>query len=139
MQYSFERISRAEKLISIDLVGVERSSGKVVLFELKTGLGAIGNKSGIEDHILDYKFYLHGDNKDHYKKNLLKDVESILKNKIELGLISDNTLLNKIVNDTPEFKFIFHPNSPSEIPRFKEVLKDRKELILVQNEDYKLY
>lgn len=139
MEYSFERISRAEKLISIDLVGIERLSGKVVLFELKTGLGAIAYKSGIDEHITDYESYLCGDDKEHYKTNLLNDVRNTLKNKIELGLISEKGLLERLVNDTPEFKFIFHPKSSLEIPKFKETLKGRKELIIVKDDNYKLY
>ena len=139
MEYSFERASRTEKLISIDLVGVERLSGKIVLFEVKTGLGAINNKSGIDEHIYDYEKYINGPNKERYRKNLLNDVKSILSNKMELQLISDKSLLSKVVDNTPEFKFIFHPESTPEIEIFKNKLNNKKELILVNDNDYTLY
>jgi len=142
MEYAFEQHEilekEREKKASIDLLGVERATGKIILFEVKTGLGAITGSSGIDDHINDFEKYLNGKHKNLFRKNLRQDVENIIGDKIQLGLIEDDNILNKISQEVPKFIFVFHPKSKSEIASFKTELNNRKELIIVSDKDYKL-
>jgi hypothetical protein len=142
MEYEFEQNEilkeEREKGASIDLLGVECSTGKIILFEVKTGLGAIKNVSGINAHIIDFEAYINGKHKELFRKNLFNDVKNIIGDKIQLGLIKDTQILNKISKEIPELIFVFHPNSISEITQFEDELKKSKELIIVSNSDYKL-
>lgn len=142
MEYSFEQDDiekeKREKLIGIDLVGVEQTTGKIMFFEVKTGLGAIGNKSGIDEHIRDYNTYMFGKNCEKYKSKILKDVKSILECKTKLGLIQNTNLHKRISNDIPELIFVFEPKEDAEKNRFKAVLNNRKDLIIVSKNNYKL-
>lgn len=142
MEYAFEQHEilekEREKKASIDLLGIERATGKIILFEVKTGLGAITGSSGIDEHINDFEKYLNGKHKDLFRKNLRQDVENIIGDKIQLGLIEDDNILNKISQEVPELIFVFHPKSNDDIASFKTELNNRKELIIVSDKDYKL-
>jgi len=142
MEYAFEQhmIPKDEryKQATFDLVGIERSTGKVILFEVKTGLGAISGTSGIKDHIKDFETLLQGKNSEFFKEALYKDVENMVSDKKKLGLITNFDIPATMQHHAPELIFVFHPLNPDETKSFKSILKNRKELILVSNDSYKL-
>lgn len=80
-----ERISRTRiDLVVVDMKRNERGENDVYLGELKVGMGAIGGKSGIFDHIVKT---------DKFMKSpkacavLRADVERIIRQKVALGLL----------------------------------------------------
>lgn len=144
MEYEFEqhelevkdRVDRA----GFDLMGVERESGRIILFELKRGLGAWkkGN-SDIEKHIGDYETIMRGKNSELFKRNLIRDAKNILKDKIKLGVI-DNFEPKKISETLdPDFVILYHHKEWSERRVVNRDVNGRYELIFVSpKEDYKL-
>lgn len=111
MEYNFSQDdikSDREKRAGFDLLGIDRESGKIVFFELKRGLKALTNKSGIKCHIEDFENYLiHGTNKNLFLKNLKEDIEYIVSNKKELGLIDNFDLPTNFLGNEVELIFVF--------------------------------
>jgi hypothetical protein len=142
MEYQFEQnqISKEkrEKSAIFDLLGIERKTGRIVFFEVKKGMGATKGKSGIDDHIKDFHTYIKGRNRDIFRTNLLRDIENIVSDKRELGILSDFNLPSNLGEVTPELIFILHPDNTSEIKDFEKELNLRCKLVCVSNVDYKL-
>jgi hypothetical protein len=92
MEYQFpqKEIPKEKRLnekTRIDLVGIERNTGDIVLFELKQGLSALSGKSGAEDHFTRTDAHIKYPE---FRKALNEDVTSIIEDKKELGLIGMN-------------------------------------------------
>jgi hypothetical protein len=87
-QHDIPEYQRLGDKTRIDLVGIERETGNIILFELKQGLSALSGKSGVEDHF--DKMMQHIDNVN-FDKILREDVATIIKDKKELGIIPANT------------------------------------------------
>jgi hypothetical protein len=117
MEYNFSQETILEenrvKQAGFDLLGIERESGKVILFEVKRGLDALTGKSGIKDHIKDFEEYLYGANSTTFRNILNDDVEHIIRDKIRLGLIDLPEMPDINTNDEVEFIFIYEPNEPT--------------------------
>lgn len=142
MEYAFEQnqIEKddREKRCVFDLLGIDRETGRIVFFEVKKGMGATKGKSGIEEHINDFKKYLIGKNAEANRKNLIKDINNIIEDKTKLGILKDITFSDVNENLQPEFVFVFHPDNDSQIKRFSEELNNRHKLIVVSEKNYKL-
>lgn len=142
MEYQFEQnqISKdkREKAAIFDLLGIERETGSIIFFELKKGMRATKGKSGIDDHIQDFDTYIKGRNSDIFRTNLLRDIENIISDKRELGILSDFEKPINLSEVAPELIFIFHPDNPSEIEDFEKQLNKRCKLVCVSDVDYKL-
>lgn len=146
MEYTFSResINKEErtKLMSIDLIGIERSSGNIVMIEVKTGLGAVEGKSGIEDHVKDFNHYIHGKNANTYRNNLYQDVINILSDKITLGIIKDDGIRNRISKEAPNLIFAFEPdlsvNKEEQIKKVKNLIDGRFKLFIIGKDNFEL-
>lgn len=121
MEYNFSQSgihkSKREKQAGFDLLGIERSSGKIILFEVKKGLLALSDPQGIKAHIVDFENFIHGTKKDktvrdHFRGILVKDIENIVADKIKLGLICNFSIPVAFSKD-PKFDFIFVYESES--------------------------
>ena len=142
MEYAFEQNiidkDEREKKAVFDLIGIEKESGKIIFFEVKKGMDATKGKSGIDDHIKDFNTFIKGKNSNIFKENLFRDVENIILDKQNLGLLYDFKIPSSLRKQDPELIFVFHPNKYSEIQEFKNELKNRTKLILVSNNNFKL-
>ena len=142
MEYAFERnkieAEQREKGATFDLLGVERDTGKIIFFEVKRGLSAIKGKSGIDEHINDFRAYMQGNNHAFFRNNLIRDIRNIVSDKVSLGLITNFELPEKLSDSEPEHIFVFHPDNNGQIENFEQELRGRSKLILVSDGDYKL-
>jgi hypothetical protein len=113
MEYNFsqsdvEATNRVKKA-GFDLLGIERETGKVVFFEVKKGLNSLTGKAGINTHIKDFEECLYGKNKAVFQKNLIIDIENIVSNKKQLGLMDNFNLPVNLSCDDTELIFVFEP------------------------------
>ena len=124
MEYGFsqaripkdDRLSRAK----FDLLAIEHNSGKVVFFEVKKGLKALENKSGIKSHINDFEKFLYTDkNKEIYRSNLEIDIMNIVSAKKTLGFL-DYSLPDNFSVKEVDFAFIFEPDDDSNVAEIEE-------------------
>lgn len=144
MEYAFEQNQiekdKREKRAVFDLLGIERKTNNIIFFEVKKGMGATNGKSGIEEHINDFKTYLNGKNSKSFRDNLIQDIRNIIEDKIKLGLLYNFKISDNFGQSEPELIFVFHPdnNSQIQIADFTKELQNRHQLIIVDNNDYKL-
>lgn len=89
-----------KKVPRFDIIAVDRT-GQVYVIELKTGLGAINNESGIGPHIDCFNHTIGRDNKGEF----LEEMYNLVEQKKVLNLIAPETFLDK--NKKPEFIFAF--------------------------------
>ena len=113
-----ERISRTRfDLVMVDTKKNDMGKNDIYLGELKVGMGAIGGKSGIEDHVNKTEKFISNAKA---CAALRKDVESIIRQKAVLGLFEgDYTGLN--LSDTPRMMLILAYRGNEE----KEALKEQ--------------
>lgn len=81
-----------------DIITINRD-GKVCVMELKKGIKALQNKSGLKEH---WECYKHSIGKNH--QPFIEEMKRVLKQKKELGLIDE---LLEIKSDVPEFMFAY--------------------------------
>jgi hypothetical protein len=142
MEYAFEQNQiekrNREKRGVFDLLGLEIETNRIIFFEVKKGMGSTKGKSGIEEHIIDFENYLFGKQSDIFRKNLIKDIENIVEDKIALGIIKNFNISDSYKQYDPELVFVFHPDDNSQIQEFSNELKNRYKLIIVSDNNYKL-
>jgi len=142
MEYAFEQNQiekeKREKRAIFDLLGIERKTETITFFEVKKGMGATKGKSGIGEHINDFKTYLFGENSKFFRTNLINDIKNIVEDKIKLGILKDFDIPGNLEQHNPELIFIFHPNNDSQIADFSKELRNRHKLIIVDINNYKL-
>lgn len=150
MEYNFAQNEIAAgdrvKKAGFDLLGIERKSGKIVFFEVKKGLNALQNKSGIKAHIKDFEECLYGKHSQLFRKNLFSDVNNIIYDKKQLGLLNNFETNQPISCDDIELVFIYEPVG-DDIEQYREIFnneygksgsKRKYETIFVSNSNYKL-
>jgi len=129
MEYNFSQsditeINRVKKA-GFDLLGLERKTGKIVFFEVKKGNNALCGKAGIKAHIEDFEKCLFWKNKDVFRKNLKIDIENIISDKNELGLINYSLPANFEINDNNiDFIFIYEPTKDCSIDDYLKIFDD---------------
>lgn len=142
MEYAFKQnqIERdyREKRGVFDLLGIDKETSRIVFFEVKKGMGSAKGKSGIEEHINDFKKYLFGENSKIFRTNLIKDIKNIIENKTELGILHNFSYSDSFEKQDPELVFVFHPDTISQIQKFSNELNNRYKLIIVNDNNYKL-
>lgn len=142
MEYAFGQTQiekdKREKRGVFDLLGIERTTNTIIFFEVKKGMGATKGRSGIEEHINDFKKYLYDRHSKYFRTNLIKDIKNIVEDKRKLGLLNNYELPESLGQSDPELVFVFHPENNSQITDFTRELKNRHKLIIVNNIDYKL-
>ena len=93
-----------KKVPRFDIIAVDKT-GQVYVIELKTGLGAIDNESGIGPHIDCFNHTIGRDDKGEF----LEEMYNMLEQKKKFKLIAPETLLDK--SKKPEFIFAFSDKS----------------------------
>ena len=83
-----------------DIIAIHK--GQIVIIELKKGMGALGGKSGIHDHIDSYQYTI-GYN-DCTKKEFIEEMKELLEQKQNLGILDKSITIN---NGDPKFMFAF--------------------------------
>lgn len=113
-----ERICKTRfDLVVVDTKKNDMGENDIYLGELKVGMGATGGKSGIEDHVIKTNKII---NNAKACAALRDDVESIIRQKSDLGLFEGNhTGLN--LSDTPRMMLILVYRGNEE----KEALKEQ--------------
>lgn len=89
-----------KKVPRFDLIVVD-TEGQLYVVELKTGLGSIGRKSGIEDHLDSFNHTIGRD----VNKEFLEEMTDMLKQKKDLNLIDKQVEIDK--SKAPQFIFAF--------------------------------
>jgi hypothetical protein len=142
MEYTFSRKQIAKKKrgkpANFDLVGINLQKHTITFFELKRGLNALKGKSGVQGHINDFERYLFGEHKEIFRENILADIKSMVKDKIDLGLIEEVTISDELAENDPELVLIFHPENMSEIDSFRKFVPRKYEVVIVDERDYSL-
>ncbi len=150
MEYNFsqsgiEKGKRVGKRAGFDLLGIERKSGKIVFFEIKKGLKALSGKAGIETHIKDFEKFLYQNNEDVFRKNLIVDIQNIVSDKKELGLLENFDLPTTLSIDDIDLAFVFEPIADKDkyLKKFETEYKksaSQREFktIYISENDYKL-
>lgn len=140
MEYAFpqaklekgERVKRAD----FDLLGLERNTGRVVFFEVKKGGKALKGNAGIKTHIEDFEKCLFGSNKVFFRDILKKDIENIISDKNELGIIEYTLPDNFTINDNEiEYIFVYEPDEKTSISNYRKIFK----LEIEKTESNKVY
>ena len=114
MEYNFDQsgIPKCQrcKRAGFDLLGMERGSGAIILFEVKKGLGALRGRAGLRSHIEDFEGLLClSENRHVYRANLVRDVANIVADKIRLGLIAPIDLSQLRPEAEVELNFVYEP------------------------------
>ena len=128
MEYAFPQSnlekSKRLKRAGFDLLGLERTTGKVIFFEVKKGIGALEGDAGIKSHIKDFELYLFGESKEDFREILKKDIENIISDKNELGLIEYSLPDNYEINDNNiDFIFVYEPDESDVVGSINEYKK----------------
>lgn len=113
MEYNFSQseITQSDRVkkAGFDLLGIERQTGKIVLFEVKKGLKSLTVEAGISTHIKDFEECLFGRNQDVFRNNLIRDIKNIVSDKKILGLIDNFDLPVSLSVDGIDLIFVFEP------------------------------
>lgn len=118
-QFSQEKVkSRTKEKTRFDLVGYYIEKNKILLLELKQGLGSLSGISGVNDH---YKRYVEHIEHPQFQSAVLDDVKGILWSKQQLGLIDFDTkeLIQQIDEAEIDYAFVFAAQSEDEMQRYK--------------------
>lgn len=145
MEYRFSQASinkeNRVKGSTFDLLGLDIESKEIILFEVKTGLGANKGKSGTREHIDDFNTYF-GKNSKHFnvfKDSLINDIKNIINDKGELGIFENITTPKDIDNYKIVQIFIFEPlKNESEKEVIKKEINGECKLLFVEKNNYKL-
>ncbi|MCL2283429.1 MAG: hypothetical protein FWC26_08955 [Fibromonadales bacterium] len=135
----YEKGKRNSKSPIFDLLGIERKTGNIIIFELKKGIKSLDGNSGVEDHIEDFEdFFVNS--KKIFKEILKKDIDGIIESKKKLGLLKlpDNFCINY---DNIQFMFIFDPEKEEDENYYKKKVKllaEKYPTIFVRSDSYKL-
>jgi len=145
MEYRFSQVAIDSKDrlkgSTFDLLGLDIKSKKIILFEVKTGLGANKGKSGTKEHINDFNKYFGKNSKysNLFKNNIIEDINNIINDKVKLGIFKNITVPTDINDYKIEQVFIFEPlNNESEKAIIKNEINDKCELLFVENNNYVL-
>ena len=123
IEYSVSRKSKfsyngeLDKVVPrFDIIAIHDS--KLVVIELKKGLGAINGDSGIEQHKDCFEHTIGRDN----ELRFVKEMQELLEQKQELGLLESL----KINNEKPIFVFAFaDKKEESEFDQFKKICNQK--------------
>lgn len=125
-QYKQGNIPKDERLpfTRIDLLAIEKESKDIILFELKQSVNALNGKSGIVDHIKKTRCLIEDSL---FRKSLIEDVETIIKQKSELQILpgADKWIeeIKKKATIKPMFIFVYFKDKEKE--EYDKILENR--------------
>ena len=113
----------------IDLIVVsnkpnEEGKHDIYLAEVKCGLGAVGGKSGIDDHVRMSQAII---NNVYVRQNLLQDVMSIIRQKTQLGLFEGSPIRYNFT-ERPKMMFILANSSEYDKLTFDRIINNLGEV-----------
>ena len=122
MEYQFAQekaLNRTKGKTRFDLVAFDLKRNKIMLLELKQGLGSLSGKAGVEGHFLRYEeHFVHLQ----FQSALKDDVKGIIWSKNQLGLwvfdVAD--LLKKIEHAEIDYGYVFAAHSEAELIKYKQ-------------------
>ena len=132
MEYAFpqsglEKEKRVKKA-GFDLLGLDRETGNVVFFEVKKGGKALKGTAGIKTHIEDFEECLFGKNKHFFREILKKDIENIISDKTELGIIEYSLPDNfKIDDSNIDFIFVYESDEETFISDYRKIFNQESD------------
>ena len=133
MEYQFEQnkiVHRIKKKTRFDLVAIEHSKNKIVLLEIKQGFASSLGKAGVNDHINRFQeHFIHPE----FGNSLRFDIVNIIKQKIELGLLSKeiSSVISYILDAEIEIGIAFAFNNNVEKDRYTERYGSEREILFV--------
>lgn len=135
MEYSFSLAfipkDDRPKSVVFDLIGIEKSSGRLCVFEVKTGVSALYGKSGVNRHIEDFEYYFNSEYSKQFKENICNDVLSILVDKMELNYMDEVVLPHNFKELEPELIFVFESQSNGDIDVIRNMVDGKYKIIEV--------
>lgn len=141
MEYQFAQElvkNRTSKNTRFDLVAYNPKKNEIVLLELKYGFASSNGKSGVVDHQDRYEEHV---NHPEFRTALIEDMKTILKQKIELGILKNKPedFPNNIDQAQIKFKIVFAYDSKNQAKMFKDKFKDSDILFVNHSkQDYTL-
>ena len=116
--FHYNNVETDKKVPRFDLIVVD-ATGQLYVVELKTGLGSINGKSGIEDHIDSFIHTIGRDENGEFRE-FLKEMSKMLEQKKELKLIGENVIIDE--DKKPQFILAFS-NKKGENNKYNEFVK----------------
>lgn len=92
-----------------DLVGFDRAGlprPRLIYVELKCEGGALNGKSGLQDHAIGYSDFLCAEDGRHVGLSL-RELSNMVKQKVDLGLLSADLGFEEFATEPPEFLVLF--------------------------------
>lgn len=102
----------------------EEGKHDIYLAEVKCGLGAVGGKSGIDDHVRKSQAII---NNVYVRQNLLQDVMSLIRQKAQLGLFEGSPIRYNFT-DRPKMMFILANSSEYDKLTFDRIINNLGEV-----------
>jgi len=121
-----------------DIIAVNKQ-GKLCIIELKKGIGALKNTSGLKEH---WECYKHSIGKN--TKAFKEEMQLLLKQKRDLELVDNKVIINE---SEPEFMFAYAYDNDSKLSyeeqdaffqREYDKIGEKIHCIKIKNKDYKL-
>ena len=122
MEYQFEQRkvkNRTNDKTRFDLVALDLKFNKIMLLELKQGLGSLTGNSGIDDHYLRFREHI---SHPQFQTALGSDIKGILQSKQQLGLFEFdvNELLVGFDKAEIDYAYVFAAHSEVEMESYKK-------------------
>ena len=119
-KYNFKYDGNSTKQVPrFDVIAVDKT-GQIVVIELKTGLGAIDNNSGISAHMDCFKHSIGSDS----NNNFINEMDELLEQKQKLKLIEKDIRIDS--TKKPQFIFAFSDEpGKNQYKEFVEACKKR--------------
>ncbi|MFD0836021.1 hypothetical protein ACFQ0I_09615 [Mariniflexile aquimaris] len=122
MEYQFEQrkvTNRTNDKTRFDLVALDLKLNKIMLLELKQGLGTLTGNSGIDDHYLRFRQHI---SHPQFQTALKSDIKGILQSKQLLGLFEFdvNALIVGLDKAEIDYAYVFAAHSDVEMESYKK-------------------
>lgn len=98
-----------------DIIAIRKKDNKLCVIELKKGIAALENKSGIEEHLKDFDASI-GKN----PQPFIEEINTLLKQKQKMGLLDEKLEISNQCKK-PLFMFAYSYNSEEELNRYKKI------------------
>jgi len=122
MEYQFaqEKVkNRTSGKTRFDFVALDLKLNKIMLLELKQGLGSLSGNAGIDDHFLRYQEHIIHQQ---FQSALREDVKGIISSKNQLGLWQFNAsdLVLQVDQAETDYGYVFAAHSTAELILYKQ-------------------
>jgi hypothetical protein len=140
MEYQFaqEKVkNRTNGKTRFDLVALDLKLNKIMLLELKQGLGSLSGNAGVDDHFLRYQEHIIHPQ---FQSALREDIKGIISSKNQLGLWAFNasSLVLQVDQAEIDYAYVFAAHSSAELILYKQQYGEKYTTLYleVQANDY---